>query len=340
MYPKFPLPLLVSSAKCFRSCVPVRAFQHLSRSSLRIPTRRYASVAAPQCHSSQSSDSPTVHSFFEENTSTWQYVVLDPATREAALIDTVLDYDPSSGTISTTSADRILSFIETHGLKIKYVLETHAHADHLTAAQYYKKKIQVPVGIGRRISTVQETFAPIYGFSPSSFVDTFDLLFRDDEEFSLGNLSCRVIHLPGHTPDHVGYVIGQTVFTGDSIFMPDCGSARSDFPGGDAKALYSSMQRLMALPESFRLFVGHDYPIGRDQLCMSTVGHQTDSNKHGGKGISESEFIAFRNARDAVLGTPHLLHPSLQTNIRGGRLPRDTMGRLAFKIPIITSVEL
>ncbi|KAJ7497290.1 Metallo-hydrolase/oxidoreductase [Mycena latifolia] len=341
MYLKFPPPFLVSSAKCLRA--PVRA-THIprlpSRPALRMQSApQYASMAEPfQHYSSQSSDSPTVYSFFEQDTSTWQYIVLDPVTKDAALIDTVLDYEPSSGKISTTTADQILAFIEKHGLNIKYVLETHAHADHLTAAQYYKKKLSAPVGIGKRIGTVQKTFAPVYGFESSSFVDAFDLLFRDDEQFSLGNLNCRVMHLPGHTPDHVGYIIGQSVFTGDSIFQPDVGSARSDFPGGDAKALYSSMQRLMALPGGTRLFVGHDYPVGRNQLCVSTVGQQLSSNKHSGKGISESEFVAFRNARDSVLGAPHLLHPSLQTNIRGGRLPRDSSGRLHFKIPIVTSV--
>ncbi|KAJ6593894.1 beta-lactamase-like protein [Mycena capillaripes] len=252
---------------------------------------------------------------------------------DAALIDTVLDYDLPSGTIATTTADGILSFIEKHGLNIKYILETHAHADHLTAAQYHRKKFDVPVGIGKRISKVQETFGAVYGFEPSEFERAFDLLFQDDEEFKLGGLNCRVIHLPGHTPDHVGYVIGQSVFTGDCIFQPDCGSARSDFPGGDPRILYSSMQRLLALPESFQLFVGHDYPVGRQQLCLSIVGDQRRSNKHGK--VSESEFIALRNSRDSVLAPPQLLHPALQTNIRGGKLPpSDARGRIWFKTSV------
>ncbi|KAJ7084381.1 Metallo-hydrolase/oxidoreductase [Mycena belliarum] len=291
-------------------------------------------------HPSPASGSPDVYSFFEPDTSTWQYIVSDPATKDAALIDTVLDYDPSSGKISTATADQIVSFVGKHGLNVKYVLETHAHADHLTAAQYFKKKFDIPVGIGKRISAVQETFAPVYGYEPSAFVGAFDLLFRDDQTFSLGSLNCRVIHLPGHTPDHVGYIIGQSVFTGDSIFQPDIGSARSDFPGGDAKALHSSLRRLMALPETFSLFVGHDYPTGRQQFCASTVGQHLKSNKHLAKGISESEFIALRNARDAGLGAPRLLHPALQTNIRGGRLPTADHGRPYFKIPITTSVAL
>ncbi|KAJ7725828.1 Metallo-hydrolase/oxidoreductase [Mycena maculata] len=335
---------LISSAKCSLGSLPLKAHQPkrlLSRSTLR-PTsaRQYASVAQSfQCYPSQSPDSPTVYSFFERDTFTMQYIVSDPTTKDAALIDTVLDYDPASGTISTTTADEILAFIGKCGLNIKYILETHAHADHLSAARYYRNKFNVPVGVGKRISTVQEIFAPIYGLESSSFVDAFDLLFQDDESFQLGALNCRVIHLGGHTPDHVGYVIGQSAFTGDSIFQPDVGSARSDFPGGDAKSLYSSMQRLMALPESYRLFVGHDYPVDRQPIPVSTVGEQLLSNNHIRKGINE--FISFRNSRDLVLGAPRLLHPSLQTNIRGGKLPPpDGLGRFSFRIPITTTVAL
>ncbi|KAJ7680315.1 Metallo-hydrolase/oxidoreductase [Mycena polygramma] len=287
----------------------------------------------PLFHPSQSPTSPAVFSFFERDTSTWQYVVADPVTMDAALIDAVLDYNPASGTVTTTTADCILSFIEQRGINIKYIL--YAHADHLSAAQYYKNKLNVPVGIGKRISVVQDSFAAVYGFEPSAFDNAFDLLFEDDEELKLGRLDCRIIHLPGHTPDHVGYVIGQSVFTGDSIFYD--GSARSDFPGGDAKALYSSLRRLMALPESFRLFLGHDYPVGRQHLCVSTVGEQRKSNKH--VGVTESEFIKLRSSRDFILGAPRLLHPSIQTNIRGGKLPpRDERGRRWFKTPITTRV--
>jgi len=228
-----------SSAKRSLSRAAIRFLYNIPRARAGPSLRRYASMTEPSHHSSQCDACPTVFSFFEQRTSTWQYIVSDPVTKDAALIDTVLDYDASSGTIATTTADGILPFIEKQGLTIKYILETHAHADHLTAAQYYKKKFNVPIGIGKRISIVQATFAPVYGFDPSAFEDAFDLLFQDDEEFKLGALSCRVIHLPGHTPDHVGYVIGQSAFTGDSIFQPDVGSARCDFPGGDAKTLYS-----------------------------------------------------------------------------------------------------
>ncbi|KAJ7188271.1 Metallo-hydrolase/oxidoreductase [Mycena filopes] len=335
--PGMPIKALLSLTANFKG--PLRS--HLPRAHLVAPkipagNRRYGSSADHTYSANQSHGSPTVSSFFERNTSTWQHIVSDPVTRDAALIDTVLDYDLFPGAITTTTADKLVDFIREHGLNIKYVLETHAHADHLTAAQYYRTKFDVPVGIGKRISTVQKTFASVYGFSPSAFDRAFDLLFDDDEEFKIGNLACRVIHLPGHTPDHVGYVIGESVFTGDSIFQPDVGSARSDFPGGDAKTLYSSMRRLMDLPDSFRLFVGHDYPTGRQQLCTSTVGEQRQSNRHIKEGVSEAEFTSFRTARDSILGPPRLLHQSLQTNIRGGRLPADG----CFKIPFSASVAL
>ncbi|KAJ7178534.1 Metallo-hydrolase/oxidoreductase [Mycena crocata] len=339
---KFPVSSLIASAKrILRSPHPYRepAFYEATH---RLHIRKYASGTGPiQCYSSQSYDSPTVYSFFEKQTSTWQYIVSDPLTLESAIIDSVLDYEPASGTISTTTADGILSFIRQRGLNIKYILETHAHADHLSAAQYYRRKTNAPVGIGRRIAAVQKKFGLVYGFEPSSFVGAFDLLFQDDERFKLGRLNCQVIHLPGHTPDHVGYVFGESIFTGDSIFHQDLGSARCDFPGGDAKMLFSSMQRLISFPDSFRLFVGHDYPVGRDQICVSTVGEQRHSNKHSRKGISEAEFTAYRNSRDSLLGAPRLLHPSLQTNIRGGKLPpRDVNGLFWFKTPITTSVDL
>ncbi|KAF7315705.1 Lactamase-B domain-containing protein [Mycena indigotica] len=272
-----------------------------------------------------------------------QYIVSDPVSRDAALIDTVLDFEPTSGAISTHTADKILSFIDAHSLNVKYILETHAHADHLTAAQYFRHKLPgVPVGIGARISQVQNTFAPVYGLDskPDVFNGVFDLLFKDDEEIKLGSLICRVLHLPGHTPDHIAYLIGDAVFVGDSIFQPDVGSARADFPGGDPKALYSSMQRLMNLPATFRLFVGHDYPVDRAELCVSTVAQQRASNKHAKVGVSQEEFVQLRAERDAILGAPRLLHPSLQTNILGGRFPRDENGKPSFKLPISTPISL
>ncbi|KAI0769788.1 Metallo-hydrolase/oxidoreductase [Trametes elegans] len=286
---------------------------------------------------------PTVYTFFEKATSTWQYIVVDPNTSDAVVVDPVLDYDPNAGSISTQTADGLISFIEHNNLRVTRVLETHAHADHLTAAQYLKQQLpgNVPVCIGKRITQVQNTFAPIYGLDPAMLDNTFDVYFDDNEEFKLGSLSCHIMHLPGHTPDHVGYVVGTAVFTGDSIFNPDVGSARADFPGGDVEQLYSSMQRLLALPEDYRLYVGHDYPQNRDQTCFATVADQRMQNKHVKIGTPPSSFIQFRKNRDAVLGAPRLLHPSLQVNIRAGKLPpADDQGRIFLRIPLRVDLKL
>ncbi|OBZ68185.1 Glyoxylase B2 [Grifola frondosa] len=294
-------------------------------------------------HISQDPHTPTVYTFFEKATSTWQYIVVDPESLEALVIDPVLDYEASSGTISTETADGLISFIENNDLTVTRILETHAHADHLTAAQYFKQQLDgdVPVCIGQRITQVQKTFAPIYGLEPESLKNTFDVLFKDEAEFKLGELSCRVMHLPGHTPDHVGFIVGKAVFTGDSIFNPDVGSARADFPGGNAEELYASMQRLLALPAEYRLYVGHDYPENRDQTCFSTVADQRERNKHVKQGSDQESFIKWRKDRDAVLGAPRLLHPSLQVNIRAGKLPpADTTGRVYLKIPVRVDLEL
>ncbi|KAG6812605.1 hypothetical protein H0H92_001956 [Tricholoma furcatifolium] len=241
-----------------------------------------------------------------------QYLVTDPSTLKTAVIDPVLDYDPTTRTLSTATADCILN-------------ETHAHADHLSASQYYKKKLpgNIPVCIGKRINQVQETFAARYGLDHRSLGNAFDVLFEDDEVFDLGETVCKVIHLPGHTPDHVGYMIGKNVFTGDTLFPPDVGSARADFPGGNAKALYSTIQCLLALPAEYRLFTGHDYPPEgrREPNCMNTVDEQRLANKHGKLGTTEEGFVKLREERDAILGSPRLLHPSLKVNICAGKYP-------------------
>ncbi|THV05063.1 Metallo-hydrolase/oxidoreductase [Dendrothele bispora CBS 962.96] len=279
-----------------------------------------------------------VYSFFEPATESWQYLLVDPASSEAAIIDPVLDYNPASGVVSTGTAEGILSFITENGFKVRRVLETHAHADHLTASQFFKKHLpgEILICIGERISQIQKHFAPIYDFSDKDMENHFDVLLKDDEEFKLGGISCKVMHLPGHTPDHLGYVVGKAVFTGDSIFMPDLGSARADFPGGNAKDLYNSMTRLLSLPEDYQLFVGHDYPPQqREHDCVATVGFHRQNNKHGRIGITEEQFIEFRQTRDRVLGTPRLLHPSLQVNIRAGKLPSpDADGRIRMRIPV------
>ncbi|GJE94967.1 Metallo-hydrolase/oxidoreductase [Phanerochaete sordida] len=287
-------------------------------------------------------ETPAIHSFFEKVTGTWQYVLVDPATSEAVILDPVLDYDPASGTISTKTADRLLAFVEEQGLKVTRILETHAHADHLTSSQYLKRQLggSVPIGIGARITQVQQRFAPVYGFDDNALLDdAFDVYFKDDQSFALGSLQCTVVHLPGHTPDHVGYVFGKAIFTGDSIFNPDVGSARADFPGGDAQDLYKSMQRLMTFPEDALLFVGHDYPPapGRAPTTAATVAE----HRKLWAAKDEDSFVSWRRQRDAGLGAPRLLHPSLQVNIRAGRLPpKDAQGRMYFKTPLAGVTDL
>ncbi|KAI0081902.1 Metallo-hydrolase/oxidoreductase [Panus rudis PR-1116 ss-1] len=297
-----------------------------------------------RCHFENDPKTPTVFTFFETTTSTWQYVVTDLKTREAVIIDPVLDYDPASGKVSTQTADGLLSFIQSKGLRVTKILETHAHADHLTASQYLKKQLggNVPIGIGSRITQVQQTFAPKYGFDDPALLDgAFDLYLKDDETISLGGYTGQVVHLPGHTPDHVGYVFGEAIFTGDSIFNPDVGTARADFPGGNASDLYNSMQRLLAYPSHYRLFAGHDYPpttTRENQTCSSTIGEQRSLNIHCKEGTPPEQFIAWRKERDAKLGAPRLLHPSLQVNIRAGMLPPpDEKGRVWMKTPVSTS---
>ncbi|KAH9931144.1 Metallo-hydrolase/oxidoreductase [Epithele typhae] len=318
----------------------------LSTSSASSPHARANNIppAEPwKRHPSQDSHTPVVASFFEKATCTWQYIVSDPATSEAVIIDSVLDYDPASGAIKTATADGLISYVEHNSLKVTRILETHAHADHLTAAQYIKQQLggNVAICIGKRITQVQEVFGPRYALDSSLFKDAFDVYFQDDEVFNLGSLSCQVWHLPGHTPDHVGYVIGKAVFTGDSIFNPDVGSARADFPGGNVETLYSSMQRLLSMPEDYRLYVGHDYPVDRNHTCFSTVAEQRERNKHVKVGTDAATFIQFRRERDAVLGAPRLLHPSLQVNIRAGRLPpADEHGLICIRTPVKTDLKL
>ncbi|KAJ4483448.1 Metallo-hydrolase/oxidoreductase [Lentinula aciculospora] len=290
----------------------------------------------PWKHYKADIESADVFAFLEPVTSSWQYIIVDPITRESAIIDPVLDYNPASGTLSTTAADILLGFIKEKDLNIVRILETHAHADHLSASQYIKQTLdaKIPICIGKRIKQLQGHFAPIYGLETTDFLESFDVFLEDEDQFQLGSsISCEVIHLPGHTPDHIGFMVGKAVFTGDSIFMPDLGSARADFPGGNAKDLFSSMSRLLSLPEDYQLFVGHDYPVGRQHECMATVGVHQEKNKHGKLGTTETQFVQFREARDKVLGTPRLLHPSLQVNIRAGKLPPASNGRVWLKTP-------
>lgn len=281
---------------------------------------------------------PRVHAQFDEATHTVSYVVWDPATCRAAIIDPVLDYDHRTGRVSHRSADDLLGFVADQGLSVDWVLETHAHADHLSAAPYLKEKTGAPIGIGARITEVQRTFAPVFGLDDvSGDGREFDRLFRDGETIALGGLQVEVMHTPGHTPACVSYRIGEAVFVGDTLFMPDYGTARADFPGGDARTLYRSIHRLLALPDTTRLYLCHDYKApGRDHFAWeTTVGEEKTRNIHVGGGVDEASFVAMREARDAILAAPVLLLPSLQVNIRAGRLPDpDRDGRRFLRIPL------
>lgn len=281
---------------------------------------------------------PRVHAQFDEATHTVSYVVWDPATRRAAIIDPVLDYDHRTGRVSHRSADDLLVFVADQGLSVDWVLETHAHADHLSAAPYLKERTGAPIGIGARITEVQRTFAPVFGLDDvSGDGREFDRLFRDGETIALGGLQVEVMHTPGHTPACVSYRIGEAVFVGDTLFMPDYGTARADFPGGDARTLYRSIHRLLALPDATRLYLCHDYKApGRDHFAWeTTVGEEKTRNIHVGGGVDEASFVAMREARDATLAAPVLLLPSLQVNIRAGRLPDpDRNGRRFLRIPL------
>jgi len=279
-----------------------------------------------------------IRAFFDEPTNTVSYLVWDPATRDGAVIDPVLDWDNRSGTASTAFADRILAAAEAEGVTVRRVLETHAHADHLTAAPYIKAKTGAPIGIGEHIKDVQRIFRPVFDardLKPEG--GDFDQLFRDGEHFAIGTLDVAVMHLPGHTPADIAYRIGDDVFVGDTIFMHDYGTARADFPGGDAHALFRSITRLLALPPQTRLWMCHDYKApGRDSYAwQSTVAEQRAHNPHVKDGVSEAEFVAFRTTRDAGLAAPLLLLPSIQVNIRAGRFPEaEENGVRYLRIPV------
>lgn len=279
---------------------------------------------------------PIVEGLFDPATHTLTYIVADPATGRAVVIDPVLDYDQATGRTSTGSLETVLARIAERGWTLDRVLETHAHADHLTGAHEIKVRTGVPVGVGGRIGEVQATFAPVFeaqGATP----EAFDVLYADGDRFALGELTVEVLHTPGHTPACVSYVIGDAVFVGDTLFMPDYGSARCDFPGGDARTLYRSIHSILALPEDTRVFVGHDYlPEGRtDFRWETTVAAQKADNIHVGGGRGEDDFVAIRQARDATLKAPTLLLPALQVNIRAGRLPPpEPSGRRYLKIPL------
>jgi glyoxylase-like metal-dependent hydrolase (beta-lactamase superfamily II) len=280
-----------------------------------------------------------VRSFFDEATFTVTHVLSDPAAGKAAIIDSVLDFDPASGRTSTSSADAVIAYIREQDLEVEWLLETHAHADHLSAAPYLQEQLGGKLAIGRHILTVQETFGKIFNEGTRFARDgsQFDHLFDEGDRFSVGSISAIALHVPGHTPADMAYVIGDTVFIGDTLFMPDYGSARADFPGGDAHVLYRSVRRLLSLPESTRLFLCHDYKApGRDTYAWeTTVADQRSGNVHLHDGISEEDFVAMRKARDATLDMPRLILPSIQVNMRGGHFPEPEDNGVSYlKLPL------
>jgi glyoxylase-like metal-dependent hydrolase (beta-lactamase superfamily II) len=286
----------------------------------------------------------SIRPFFDEATNTVSYLVFDPVTHQGAVIDPVLDWDHRSGEADTRSADRLIEAARQEGVAIALILETHAHADHLTAAPYIKQRCGGKIGIGEHIKEVQRIFRPVFAaddVKPEG--GDFDLLLRDGERLKLGSLEIEVIHTPGHTPACVCYRIGDDVFVGDTLFMHDYGTARADFPGGDARALFRSIKRLLALPPETRLWMCHDYKApGRDDYAwQSTVAEQRAHNPHVKDGVTEDEFVAFRQARDAKLAAPTLLLPSIQVNIRAGRFPEaESNGVRYLKIPVKTRTGL
>lgn len=282
---------------------------------------------------------PHVEAFFDPSTYTYSYVVSDPSTGQCALIDSVLDYDHAAGRTSFQSADRLIAYVREEGLKVTWILETHVHADHLSAAPYLKQVLGGQLAIGEHITVVQDTFGKIFNTGTDFATDgrQFDRLLKDGDTFLLGNIQARAIHTPGHTPACMTYVIGDAGFVGDTLFMPDYGTARCDFPGGDARTLFQSTRKLFSLPDETRLFMCHDYKApGRDDFrFQTTVAEQRELNVHVHDGISEAEFVAMRRARDATLGMPTLILPSVQINMRAGLLPHaEGNGTPYLKIPI------
>ena len=283
--------------------------------------------------------SPQIEVVFDQDTSTFTYVVYAAAGSECAIIDSVLGYDPVAGRTSTASADRVIAFVRSKDLKVQWLLETHAHADHISAAPYLRQHLGGAIAIGNQIKVVQGVFKKIFNLRSEFLLDgsQFDYLFAPDEVFHIGSLRAQALHVPGHTPADMAYLVEQDVaFIGDTLFMPDLGSARCDFPGGSASNLYQSVSRLLSLPPSTRLFVCHDYPPdGRKPTCEATVAEQRAKNIHVRDGISESEFIAMRNRRDATLGLPTLMLPSIQLNICAGVLPAAEENGVSYlKIPL------
>ncbi len=282
---------------------------------------------------------PDVTAFFDDATNTISYVVKDPQGSSCAIIDSVLDFDYSSGRTDTKSADEVIAFVQDNGLTVEWLLETHVHADHLSAAPYIQEKVGGKIGIGDRIKIVQDTFGKVFNEGTEFQRDgsQFDQLFVEGDSFHIGQLRGDVLHTPGHTPACLTYVIGDAAFVGDTLFMPDFGTARCDFPGGSSATLYESVQKILALPDETRIFVGHDYKApGRDEYAWeTTVGEQKAANVHVGAGKSKDEFVEMRDSRDATLAMPKLIIPSLQVNMRAGQMPpADDQGDVFLKVPV------
>lgn len=282
---------------------------------------------------------PDVTGFFDEATNTISYVVADHATQRCAVVDSLLDYDAASGRTSTESAEKIVAFVKEKGLTVNWVIDTHVHADHLTAAPFIKQQLGGTTGIGEQISTVQRVFSQIFNEGQSFHTDgrQFDHLFKDGESYKIGSIEAHAIHTPGHTPACMSHVIGDAVFVGDTLFMPDFGTARCDFPGGDSGTLYDSIQKLFALPDETRVFLCHDYKaVGRENFIWETsIGDQKLNNIHVKTGTTRNEFIKMRDERDTTLGMPHLILPSVQINMRAGEMPpSEDNGTSYMKVPI------
>lgn len=282
---------------------------------------------------------PNVYEFFDPKTSTYSYVVVDSASDQCAIIDSVLDYDPASGRTSYESVNKLIDFVKESKLKVEWILETHVHADHLSAAPYIKQKVGGKVSIGDKITVVQDTFGKLFNAGSDFVMDgsQFDHLFTDKEAFTLGTIGAKAIHTPGHTPACMAYIIGDCVFVGDTLFMPDYGTARCDFPGGDAATLYQSIQKLFTLPDDTRVFMCHDYKApGRDEyLFETTIGEERLHNIHVNQEKTEQQFVEMRENRDATLNMPTLLLPSVQVNMRAGELPPEEDNGIRYlKIPL------
>jgi len=280
---------------------------------------------------------PDVSAFFDAQSNTISYVIKDPDSKSCAIIDAVMQFDYAAGRLSYESADEIIDFITSNGLHLEWIIETHVHADHLSGAPYIQGQLGGKIGIGEYIKEVQDTFGKVFNEGTEFQRDgsQFDKLFKDGDIYKIGGLECFAIHTPGHTPACMVHVMGDAAFAGDTLFMPDGGSARADFPGGDAGELYDSITKVLSLPDDVRLFVCHDYgPNGRSIAWETTVGAQKKANIHIGDGATRSDFVKMRETRDAQLSMPKLIIPSLQVNIRAGEVPRDEAGNMTLKIPV------